>query len=88
MFLMQLICSKSYDWDYEYEWRAITEQGGNKSYEFDKSILSGVIFGINTEDNLIKDISNLINESGYKDVLFQKAVLSEMQYKITIQNLD
>lgn len=87
MFLMQLIASKSYDWDYEFEWRAITEQGGSALYKFDKANLSGVIFGINTEDCHVKEISSLIRESGYENVSFKKASLSENKYLIDINEI-
>ncbi len=87
MFLMQLIASKSYDWDYEYEWRAITEQGGNTLYEFDKSNLIGVVFGINTEESTSNKIRSIIEKSGYPNVVFKKAFLSEKKYQLDIREI-
>ncbi|SNZ01674.1 DUF2971 domain-containing protein [Flagellimonas pacifica] len=84
MFLMQLIASKSHDWDYEFEWRSITEEGGNRLYGFDKASLKGIIFGVNTSEEHMDGIKELISKSGYRDVQFKKAVLDDKRFGLKI----
>lgn len=42
--VMDLFCTKSLDWQYEREWRAIHEEAGT-AYTYPSSALSGVYFG-------------------------------------------
>lgn len=75
----QVICAKGCDWAYENEWRAITAHG-NGPKKFDKSELSGVIFGLNTANNDKKEIFELVNDSGYANIKFKEATLHPRKF--------
>lgn len=77
----QVICAKGYEWKYEKEWRAIAVPG-NKLYNYNKNELTGIIFGLNTEDHIIQEIVNIINSSGYKNVKFRQAEFKERQFRM------
>ncbi|WP_115462136.1 DUF2971 domain-containing protein [Winogradskyella aurantiaca] len=77
----QVICAKGIDWEYENEWRAITANGSGLE-EFDKSELSGVIFGLNTEENHKKEIFDLIQKSGYSKITFKEAEFQSRKFVV------
>jgi hypothetical protein len=80
--LMRLMASKSEDWDYEYEWRCTSDEGGGKTYPFEKHLLKAVIFGINASEQFREEIILLVHEHGYQDVEFFQAEMSTTEYKI------
>lgn len=79
--VFQVICAKGIDWEYENEWRAITANGSGLE-NFDKSELSGVIFGLNTEENDKKEIFDLIQSSDYSNVSFKEAEFESRKFKV------
>lgn len=77
----QIICAKGINWEYENEWRAISVPG-NKLYSFNKNELSGIIFGLETEECIKKKVYNLINKSGYSDIKFKQAEFNEREFTV------
>lgn len=75
----QVICAKGIDWEYENEWRAITTLG-NSLHKYSKDELTGVIFGLNTEESQKKEIFKLIIDSGYKDIKFKEAKFESKKF--------
>jgi hypothetical protein len=69
---LQCLCAKGKDWKFENEWRVVRSPG-NKKYAFNKTELSGIIFGLNTPDKKKRGIYDLIQKAGYKDVSFKQA---------------
>lgn len=87
MFLLQLIASKGDDWDYEFEWRAVFNSGGNKLYDFDKSLLKKVIFGLRTKESEKQMIMELIKNAGYADMQYAQVALAKDKYRIEINEV-
>lgn len=77
----QVICAKGIDWEYENEWRAITTNGSGLE-KFDKSELTGVIFGLNTEEKDKNEIFDLIQNSGYSKVKFKEAEFESRKFVV------
>lgn len=84
-FLLHVISSKCHDWDYEFEWRAIIETGGNKSYAFQKNILKGIIFGINTTTEHKNEIKKIIRKKKYDDIKYYQAEIGKNDYLIKLR---
>jgi len=86
-FLLHIISSKGNDWDYEFEWRAIVESGGNKLYVFPKDILTGIIFGINTTTANKNEIKRIIKKKKYENVKYYQAEMGINEYTIKIKKV-
>jgi len=84
-FLLHAVSSKSDDWDYEFEWRAVVESGGNKLYDFQKDLLTGIIFGINTTTENKNKIKKIIKNKKYKNVRYYRAEIGDNDYSIKIR---
>ncbi len=79
--LAQILCAKSKEWKYENELRCIFKPG-NQSYKFDRSDLTGVIFGLETTDDNKKEVYDLVNSSGYNNVIFKQAEFEFDSFKV------
>ena len=77
----QVICAKGIDWEYENEWRTVTADGSGLK-KFDKSELTGLIFGLNTDEKDKKEIFDLIQKSGYTDINFKEAEFESRKFVI------
>ncbi|MEM1336134.1 MAG: DUF2971 domain-containing protein [Bacteroidota bacterium] len=82
--LYRLIASKSDDWDYEFEWRAIVTPEGGKLYEFSKESLTGVLYGLKTSDEDKNEIHELIKSCNYGEVDFLQVHEVADSYRIDI----
>lgn len=80
----QVICAKGIDWEYENEWRAVTADGRGLK-KFDKSELTGVIFGLNTDEKDKKEIFDLIQKSGYSNVKFKEAEFESRKFVVNYE---
>lgn len=87
IFFLQYIASKGDDWDYEFEWRSITEQGGDRMYAFEKELLTGVIFGMRSSDEFISNTVKTLQENEYPNVKFYQASMSPNAYRIEINEM-
>lgn len=88
MFTMhqRAICTKSFLWKYEKEWRVIVDDGfGFK--EFDKNDVTKVIFGAKILDSEKDIITSLFNEKGYENVAFFQCKLSDHKYSLEISSI-
>lgn len=83
-FLKLFLCTKSSHWCYENEWRIVVdiERFSQKLY-FDETMLSGVIFGCEMNDDNIKVIKGHLKEWTAKPALY-KAVKNKNQYALDI----
>ncbi|MGE6213478.1 DUF2971 domain-containing protein, partial [Comamonas aquatica] len=80
-----LIYTKSIDWNYEREWRAVKDEG-NKAYKLNSKIKT-IIFGTKTPEHSIKTIFELLTKIK-KEVRFRKARLKDDDFGIEIADFD
>jgi len=75
---------KSKDWEYEDEFRAIKP---NKSglIQFQKSSLTGIIFGCKCGEEKRKEIAKMVREKLFPNVKLKEASMSRAQYKLDIK---
>ncbi|CAM4137784.1 DUF2971 domain-containing protein [Flavobacterium antarcticum] len=77
--------SKSIAWEYEAEIRVLRpEQNG--LIPFNKNALVEIIFGCNSSENSIKEITELVNKNLYQ-VKFKKAKRKQREFGLTITDL-
>ena len=71
MLMKQLLAAKSSAWAYEREWRAFMVNDGTAEdtkgafYQYDPSLLSGVVFGIKTNPSDIELVKTAIAEGKF-----------------------
>ncbi|MDR6195906.1 DUF2971 domain-containing protein [Siphonobacter sp. SORGH_AS_0500] len=87
-FYSQVALYKSDDWQYEHEWRACLTTGGRKSKEFDKSELTGIIFGLKTTTRNVNKIIKLVKQYEYPNVVFYQAELHPDKFEMVIKPID
>ncbi len=84
--LMKMAVTKSLDWAYESEIRIVLPEQNGKLH-FPKNALKGVIFGCRTTQKDIEEIKVIVNNSGYGEVIFQKACMERNQFRLTITDI-
>lgn len=67
-----LIFTKSKDWSYEQEIRAVRILDNGKT-DFDISNLTEIIFGCKTENKVVQEMKKLISDLGIKHIKFKQA---------------
>ena len=83
-YLFRLLVTKSLDWAYEQEFRAVkTEPGIKNEVPFDIAMLKSVIFGCRTTKKDILSIKNILP----KGITLKECVLNEYSFKIDIITL-
>jgi hypothetical protein len=60
------VCTKSFIWEYEHEWRVI-DDGGKGHRPFEKKHLKRIIFGIRTPKDAIARVRAVLEQSGYSN---------------------
>jgi hypothetical protein len=78
-----LLLTKYEDWQYEREWRVITERGGTM-YEFPCDALTGVILGCRMSESDKQKLQNWIEQSPSRPRLYQ-ARLSGRYFNLEIE---
>lgn len=79
--LPEALLRKRTAWQYEKEWRILTNVRGGKP--FDKSALTAIYFGCKVIENKIDEIRNLMIASNYKKVNFKQFNLYINKVKFT-----
>jgi Protein of unknown function (DUF2971) len=82
--LKAFLC-KAFDWRYEKEWRLVVDHGED-GICYQKESLSGVIFGLNMEDDLKEKVRASL--AGSPDVIFYQAKRSKTKYGVSIERLN
>jgi hypothetical protein len=82
----QAICTKSSLWEYEHEWRVISDEGAG-AYPFEKRHLTKIIFGVNTSEDEIDKIIKMTCSSGYAKALFYRCELFTKTYGLKIKRI-
>jgi hypothetical protein len=77
----KIIYNKSIDWNYEKEYRIITNE--IKAVKFEKTNLKEIIFGCKTPQKDIDEIINLANKYNLK-INFKRAVIDVNRYALNI----
>lgn len=80
----ELVLTKSNDWIYEQEVRAIKDNFGLQT--FNKNCLVGIIFGCKTDINEVTRVKNLLTANGY-NISTQKAILRQASYGLDFQDI-
>lgn len=94
MLTKQLLAAKSSAWSYEREWRVFMVNAGNAEdtkgalYQYDPSLLSGVVFGINTSPSDIDLVKDAIAEwkCSRRIRLYQARAVKD-EFKIAIRGI-
>ena len=94
MLTKQLLAAKSSAWSYEREWRAFMVNESNAEdtkgalYQYDPSLLSGVVFGINTSPSDIDLVKDAIAEwkCSRRIRLYQARAVKD-EFKIAIRGI-
>jgi len=81
---LNAILCKAFEWRYEKEWRLVVDHG-EAGVCYQKESLSGVIFGLNMEDDLKVKVRALL--VGNPGVLFYQAKRSKTKYGVSIERL-
>ena len=95
MLTKQLLAAKSSAWSYEREWRAFMVNESNAEdtkgalYQYDPSLLSGVVFGINTSPSDIERVKDAITElkCSHRIRLYQARAVKD-EFKIAIREIE
>lgn len=80
------ICTKSYLWEYEHEWRAIVDTGAGL-YPFDKKHLRKIIFGVNTAPETIEKVKEALQANGYTKTTLMRAYMRPASFGLDIKPL-
>lgn len=80
--LKYLFTTKAKDWDYEQEYRAIKEGAGLST--FNKSCLTGIIFGCKVSESDVELVKTTIEKMGY-NLSYFNAVMANKTFKLDIQ---
>jgi hypothetical protein len=75
--------TKSLDWSYEKEYRALAPKLEDQRFPFDINMLRRVIFGCKIKDSNIDVVKGLLPEN----MTYSKCHLNDYEYKIDIINL-
>ena len=78
---LRVFSTKSYDWKYEQEVRAINLQAG--AFQIPKKWLTGIIYGCRTKEKDIQKINKTVLEYNY-DIKLYRAVEDTKQYSLNI----
>lgn len=81
----ELVLTKSIDWIYEQEIRAMKDKGA-ELYEFNKNSLVGIIFGCKTPSSEITRIKLLLNNNGY-NIKSEKASLRQGSFGLNFNDI-
>lgn len=81
----KLFCTKSRDWAYEQEWRAI-HHNKNTSYGYPAQSLTGVYFGTEST-RASREIICLIIQGQNKNVRFYQGVRSTTEFKVEFSEI-
>jgi Protein of unknown function (DUF2971) len=90
--LLRLLMTKSEQWRYESEWRMVLHVEAKEKippateFEYDPSVLTGVIFGLRMPDDH-KHLIRLVS-ANFKHLKFYQATRDEASYKIRIVPAD
>ncbi|HTK18219.1 MAG TPA: DUF2971 domain-containing protein [Mucilaginibacter sp.] len=84
--LIIMAITKSTVWEYEGEIRVLRPTENGKQF-FNKSALTGVIFGCKTPVHIIDDIRKLLTDSGYHNVSFRQATMAKDRFQLSIEDL-
>lgn len=68
--LSDILVKKRKAWEYEKEWRIISNVHGKHSFE--KKALKRIIFGLNSDRTKIEQVRKVCETNGFKDVEFKK----------------
>ncbi|WP_194089619.1 DUF2971 domain-containing protein [Vibrio hibernica] len=85
-FLKALFCTKSSNWSYEKEWRALHSEI-NKVYHYPKESLTGVYFGPEADQDFLEIIC-LIIQGQNPEAKFYKGTRSKEHYKVTFEEVN
>ncbi|MEL0623840.1 DUF2971 domain-containing protein [Marinomonas arenicola] len=81
----KIFLTKSLDWEYESEYRALNMDEGPGVYNFDQTIITKVIAGVKMSDLDYQELSNLVNDlsknTGCNPELI-RATMSKKEYKL------
>ena len=77
--LLQMLSTKSNDWQYEKEYRSIAKPG---AFPFNKAMLSEVIFGCKASQDDAYRMIQTIENTGYKNVIYSRAYLKDNSFKL------
>ena len=83
---MHLLCTKSDDWEYEREWRAIHQKAGTV-FTYERAALKAIYFGaeINNQD---RDMICLIINGQNPDVEFYRGHRSQTEFKVDFEKFE
>lgn len=96
MLTKQLLASKSSDWSYEREWRAlmVNNNSGDADemkgalYKYDPSLLSGVVLGINTKSSDIEQVKLAIAKGKFpRRINLYKARENKDSFSIAVRKI-
>ena len=79
-YMRRFALTKSLDWSYEKEYRALAVALTDQRFPFDIKMLKSIIFGCKTSANDIVTIKNLLSNT----ISFYKCQLNEYEYKVDI----
>lgn len=86
--LKKIAFTKHKDWIYEKEWRMLPapppEKNGDRYLEFPKDALTGVIFGLRTEDADRRAIEQVIKATGYQNLTLYEAREDHDRFSVNI----
>lgn len=79
------LLTKSKCWEYENEFRLLSHKQGIVT--FPKEALRSIIFGAKADKSEVDRIIKLVNQSGYKNIVFKKAKIDERKYQLNYHNV-
>lgn len=79
------LLTKSKCWEYENEFRLLSNKQG--LVRFPIEALRSVIFGAKASESEVNRLIKLVNQSGYKNIVFKKARIDEKKYQLNYHNI-
>lgn len=77
------LTTKSLDWEYEDEYRVITDSPGKR--HFKKEALTTIIFGCTTTEQEMLSVINVVENSGYKNMAYGQAYTLPNSFKLAFK---
>lgn len=84
--LMYLLTTKSKEWDYEQEYRTLS-LNHTGAVPISKGCLKQVIFGCKSSEPDRLKIIDLIEKSGYKNILYKQAEMNKTSFKLSFKQV-
>lgn len=80
--IKKLFGTKSQEWRYESEFRLILLNGSSGLIRFNKSFLSGVIFGLRVNEKDIEKFMSICSDYRYENLRFSRMKKEELEFRI------